>query len=57
MEPYIANTRCDNHREHVYRCVVSSAKRSAGRVVPFFETTPLRTAKRRTSSSSLESSR
>jgi hypothetical protein len=39
------NRRHDNHREHLYRYDVRSPRDLSGRIIPFFEANPLRTAK------------
>ena len=39
------NTRYDNHREPLYRYCVRSTKDIRGKIIPFFEKYPLRTAK------------
>ncbi|MBI4260366.1 MAG: LAGLIDADG family homing endonuclease [Actinobacteria bacterium] len=39
------NRRHDNHREHLYRYDVRSPRDLLGRIIPFFEANPLRTAK------------
>ena len=39
------NRRHDNHREHLYRYSVRNLKHLSNRILPFFESNPLRTAK------------
>jgi hypothetical protein len=39
------NERHDNHKEHLYRYDVRALRDLSGRIIPFFEANPLRTAK------------
>jgi hypothetical protein len=43
----IANRRCDNHREHLYRYVVRRRADLIEVVIPFFRRHPMRTSKQR----------
>jgi LAGLIDADG endonuclease len=41
----LANTRYDNHREHLYRYVVRRREDLLERIIPFFQRYPMRTSK------------
>jgi hypothetical protein len=43
----LANRRRDNHREHLYRYVVRRRADLVDTIIPFFQSHPLRSAKRR----------